>query len=98
MSVAPMPKRLEMILTSSGWDTSLGICGRFLCSVAGQYFVYLVVGEVVVEVVVYLNGRGPAADADALDFFEREETVGSDAFVADAEFFFEVFEEVVSAA
>src|SRR5665213_3314918 len=95
-----MPKRLEMILTSSGWETSLGI---FLASlgfgsVGVEDGVDLVVGEVVVEVVVYLNGRGPAADADALDFFQGKEAVRGDAFVTDAEFVLEVFKQVVGAA
>src|SRR5580698_5755414 len=100
MSVAPMPKRLEITLTSSGWETSLGIrlLSLFFSPVGIQDLVDLVVGEVVVEVVVYLNGRSPAADADAFDFFKREEAVGGDTFVADAELILQVFEEIVAAA
>src|ERR1700728_2146242 len=99
MSVAPMPKRLEMTLTSSGWETSLGIrwLSLVFCPIGIQDLVDLVVGEVVVEVVVYLNGRRPAADADAFDFFEGEEAVGGDVFVADTEFFLQVFKEIVRA-
>ena len=54
--------------------------------------------QLVVEVVVDLDGRRPAAGADALDLFEREEAVGCDAFVADAELFLEALVDVVSAA
>src|SRR5271167_3411749 len=96
-----MPKRLEMTFTSSGWDTSLGMGRLFLlgfCAIGVQDCVRLVASEFVVEVVVYLNGWGPRANPYAFDFFEREEAVGGDALVADAELFFEVLEEIVSAA
>ena len=50
------------------------------------------------EVVVDLDGRRPAAGADALDLFEREEAVGRDALVADAELVLEALEDLVAAA
>ena len=58
----------------------------------------LTVREVVVEVVVDLHGGRPAAGADALDFFEREQAVGRDVFVADAELVLAVVEDLVAAA
>ena len=51
-------------------------------------------GQLIVEGVVDLDGRRPAADADALHFFEREDAVGRDALVANAEFVLEAFVEV----
>jgi hypothetical protein len=51
-----------------------------------------------VEVVVDLNGRGPAAGADALNLFEREEAVGRNAIGADAELFAEALVDFVGAA
>ena len=44
-----------------------------------------------------MAGR-PAAGADALDFFEREEAVGRDALVADAELFLKALVDVIGAA
>src|ERR1700722_12441951 len=93
-----MPKRLEMTLTSSGWETSLGSGCVSLGAIGCEHFVYLVVGQIVVKIVVYLNGRGPAADADAFDFFEREEAISGDAFMADAELVLKMVEEVVTTA
>ncbi len=54
--------------------------------------------QIVVEVVVHLDGGGPAACADALNLFEREDAVGSDALVANAEFFLKAFVNLVGAA
>ncbi len=42
--------------------------------------------EIVVEVVVDLDGRRPAACTDALHLFDREHAVGSDSLVGDAKF------------
>src|ERR1700761_4614775 len=92
-----MPKRLEMILTSSGCDTSLGIRSSFGL-VVGEDLVYFFVRQVVVEGVVDLHRGSPATGADALDFFEREETVSGDALVADAELFFQMLEDIIGAA
>ena len=50
------------------------------------------------EVVVDLHGGSPAAGADALDFFEREDAVRGDSFVADAELRLAVVENLVAAA
>ena len=55
-------------------------------------------GEIVVEVVVDLHGGGPAAGADALDFFQRKGAVGSDSFMADAELGLAVIEDLVATA
>src|SRR5258705_95208 len=54
--------------------------------------------EVFVEVVVDLDGRGPAARADAFDLFERERAVSSDFFVPDAKRVFAVVEDLIAAA
>src|ERR1035438_9302378 len=89
MLAAPWPKRLLTSLTSSGWETSLGMgAAPFLAgtaAIAGQNAGHMLGRELVVEVVVDLDGRSPAAGADALDFLQREEAVGGDAFMADAE-------------
>src|SRR5579859_1833040 len=89
MSAALWPKRLETIFTSSGWDTSLGIFFLVLdlVPIAVQNFWNVGGGQIVEKVVVDLDGRGPAACADALHFLEREDAVGRYAFVADAELF-----------
>ena len=54
--------------------------------------------ELVVEVVVDLDGGRPAAGADALHFFERKEAVGGDAIGTDAELFAEALVDVVGSA
>ncbi len=54
--------------------------------------------ELVVEVVVHLDGRRPAAGADAFDFFEGEKPVGRDALGTDAELFLEALVDIVGAA
>ena len=41
-----------------------------------QNLVHLLRGEVFMEIVVDLCGRGPAAGTDALDFFQGEHAVG----------------------
>src|ERR1700687_1612532 len=99
---APCPKRFETIFTSSGCETSLGIfrcpsCIRaaFIC---GQDLRYVLRRQVVVEVVIDLDCRCPAAGADAFNFFEREDAVRSYTFVPDAELFLEFFVDIVSAA
>ena len=54
--------------------------------------------QLVVEVVVHLDGRSPAACADALDLFKRKDAVGGDALVSDAKLFLEALVDFVSAA
>src|ERR1700733_11359377 len=103
-----MPKRREMILTSSGWETRLGIFFLVLKQVLGPILDSLRICaqdagheiglELVVEFVVDLNGRGPAARADALNLFEREEAVGGNAIRADAELFTETLVDFVGSA
>src|SRR5579863_6939865 len=99
-----MPKRREMILTSSGWELSLGILvlgpGTIFDSLpvrpdnAGHEIGF----ELIVEVVVHLDGGRPRARANALDLFERKETVGGDAIGADAELFAEALVDFVGSA
>ena len=48
--------------------------------------------------VVHLDGRSPAARADAFHLFEREDAVRGDAFVPDAELFLEALIHIVGAA
>ena len=67
-------------------------------AVLGEDLVHLGGGQVVVELVVDLDGGRPAAGADALDFLKREETVTGDLFVADAEGGLAVVEDLVAAA
>src|ERR1700694_3331236 len=102
MAAARMPKRRGKILTSSGCETSLGIgfCSfRFgFGAVVGQDGGDTVRRQFVEEIVVDLDGRGPAADTDALDFFEREYAVGSDAFVPDAELVLKALVNVVGSS
>src|SRR5664280_429309 len=102
ISAAPMPKRRVTIFTSSGCETSLGIgfCSFRLgfVAVVGQDAWDLIGRELVEEVVVDLDGRRPTADADALHFFEREDAIGRDALVADAQFFLKAFVQVVGSA
>src|SRR5450756_814834 len=100
-----MPKRRVTILTSSGCETSLGMSRASLCihrpglcAIACQYVVYLLVGEVIVEIVVYLKRRGPAANADTLHLFKREETVRGDAFMPNPQLVLQVLKDVVPAA
>src|ERR1700733_1832524 len=66
--------------------------------VAFKYGVHLLVGQVVVEVVVHLNGRRPAAGSDALDFFQREDAVRRGLFVTDAEPVLAMREHLIAAA
>ena len=64
-------------------------------AIAGQNAGHAVGRQIVMEVVVDLNRRRPAAGADALDFFEREDAVGRHALVADAQLFLEALVNVV---
>ena len=66
--------------------------------VAGQDPVHLCRREVFVKIVVDLDSGRPAAGADALDLFEREEAVGGNSLVADAELCLAVVEDLVAAA
>src|SRR5580704_7718992 len=54
--------------------------------------------EVLVKVVVDLDGGCPAAGTNAFDLFEREDTVGGDSLVADAETLAAMLEELVASA
>src|SRR6476646_407240 len=102
MSAAPWPKRRDTTFTSSGCETSLGIRGCSFChglgSIFGHEIWHLLGNHIVVEVVVHLDGGGPAACADALNLFEREDAVGSDALMANAEFFLKALVNVVGTA
>src|ERR1035438_5104118 len=93
MFAAPSPKRREMILTSSGCETSLGIV-RLRCFLdpatitvedSGHQFGC----ELVKKVVVDLDCRRPAAGSDALHFLERKDSVRRHAFVPDVKLFLE---------
>src|SRR5580704_1085903 len=101
---APWPKRFDTILTSSGWETSLGIFSfsLFLVLDLGPVLIQdswnVVGGQFIVEGIVDLDGGRPAADADTFHFFEREDAVWCDALVADAEFILEAFEKFIAAA
>ncbi len=53
--------------------------------------------QIIVKVVVHLDGRSPAAGADAFYFFEREDAVGGHALVPDAKLFLEFLVDLVSA-
>src|SRR5579863_3430818 len=106
--VAPMPKRREMILTSSGWETSLGIfplvrkqiLGAFLDSlgISAENARHEIGLKLVVKFVVDLNGGRPAAGADTFDLLEREEAVRGDAIGADVKLFAEAFVDLVGSA
>ena len=76
--------------------------GCSLCHCLGSIFSQetwnLVGNHIVVEVVVHLDCGGPAACADALNLFEREDAVGSDALMANAEFFLKALVNVVGSA
>jgi hypothetical protein len=97
-----MPKRRETILTSSGWETSLGIRGfAFLfgfTAIAAEDAGHEIGLKLVVEFVVDLNSWSPAAGADTLDLFEREEAVRSNAIGSDAELFSEALVDFVGSA
>src|SRR3569833_1061692 len=99
MSAAPWPKRLETTFTSSGWETSLGILRALeFLTILGKDARDAVGREIVVEVVVDLNGRSPAASADALDLFEGEDSIRRNAYVADAKLILEFLVDVVCVA
>src|SRR3974390_2804832 len=94
MSAAPCPKRFETIFTSSGWETSLGILFLVLALVPipVENIRHALGCQIIVKVVVHLNCRRPAAGADALHFFEGEDTIRRNAFVTNAQLFLELFE------
>src|ERR1035438_116797 len=102
ISAAPLPKRRVTILTSSGWETSLGIVrlpfGLDSAAIRRHNAGYMTGRQLVVEVVVYLDGRRPAASADALDLFEGKDAVRSHSLVSNAQLLLEAFVEVVGAA
>src|SRR5260370_24852673 len=98
MLAAPWPKRRVTIFTSSGWETSLGIFLLVLDSrpVLVKNSGNVVRAQIVMECVIHLDGRRPAAHSDALDFFERKNAVGRDSLVPDAQLFLETLVQVVS--
>src|SRR5216684_2462477 len=106
MSAAPWPNRLVTIFTSSGCDTSLGMggspfsagIGLSLSAIAVENARNTLRRQVIVEVVIHLDGRGPSACPDAFHLFEREHAVRSDALVAHAQLFLEALIEIVGAA
>jgi len=55
-------------------------------------------GEILVEVVVDLDGGSPAAGADAFDLFQRKDAVSGRLFVSDAKLVLAVAENLVAAA
>ena len=72
--------------------------GAFLfgpAAIAAQNAGHQVGFQLVVEVVIHLDGRRPAAGADALDFFKREEAVGRHALGTDAQLLLESLVDVV---
>src|SRR5579864_2247379 len=98
MSVAPLPKRLETILTSSGWEVRSAI--ELLSSTLAillDHRVHLLIGQILVKVVIHLNGRRPTASADTLNFLQRKNAVGRSLFVPDSQFLFAVFQNLFSA-
>src|SRR5580698_10315361 len=102
MFAAPMPKRWLTTFTSSGCETNLGTGSAPFCpgatAIAVENAGDMVRSEVVVEIVVDLNGGRPAARSDALDLFEGEQSVRRHALVANAQFFLKSLVEVVSPA
>src|SRR6266567_2615866 len=106
MSAAPWPKRFVTILTSSGCDTSLGMGGSPFSAGIGLNLSAIAVEntrntlrrQVIVEVVIHLDGRGPAARPDAFHLFQGEDAVRGNALVADAQLFLEALVEVIGAA
>src|ERR1017187_6258532 len=98
-----MPKRRETILTSSGWETSLGMMDNppsawGFGAVTGHDAWHLVGIQLLDEVVVDLDGRRPAAGSDALHLFEREEAVLCHALAPDLQLLPEAFVDLISAA
>src|SRR5437667_2047093 len=61
---------------------------RCLPPITFEYRIHLLFRQVLVKVVVNLDGWGPAARAEAFHFFEREQTIARRALVPDAEFLF----------
>ena len=103
MSAAPWPKRLGHDFHFIGMRDEPRHSGMLLVPLAWARYSARRFGtwsgiSIVVEVVVHLDGGGPAACADALDLFEREDAVGSDALMANAEFFLKALVNVVGAA
>src|SRR5580698_783485 len=98
MLAAPWPKRRVTIFTSSGCETSLGIGHLSSIAIALKNAGHVIGSQVIVEVVVDLDGGGPAAGADAFHFFKREDAVCGHALVAHAELFLEALEERIRPA
>src|SRR6266567_1124002 len=102
IAAAPMPKRRVTIFTSSGCETSLGIgVGSFrfgFVAVTCQDFGDMIGCHIIVEVVIHLNGGRPAAGPDTFHFFKREDSVWSDALVADAQLVLEAFVHIIGSA
>src|SRR3954469_19168212 len=98
MFVAPLPQRLEMTFTSSGCETRSAMCLPalllFVLAVLFDHRVHFFGREVLVEVVVDLHRRRPAAGADALDFFQREQAIRRRLLVANAQGLLAVLEDV----
>src|SRR5579859_7501987 len=104
MSVAPLPKRYEITLTSSGWETRYAMAfsgcldGQFAAGpIVGEDFVHRVRGQVFVKVVVDLNGGSPAAGSNALYFFQRKKLVRRGFFVANAQLLLAVCQQLIAA-
>src|ERR1700738_1702329 len=106
MSAAPWPNLFVTILTSSGGGTSLGMSrasisagiGLNLSTIAVENARNAIRCQLVMEVVVHLDGRRPAAGANAFHLFERENAVRSHALMPHAQLLLESLVEVVGAA
>src|SRR5580704_1144903 len=108
MLVAPMPKRLETILTSSGCETSLGILFLVRKQILRSILYSLRISDenagnevgldLIMKFVIDLDGRRPTTCAYAFYFFDREESISRHAFGADAEFLLEALVDFVSTA
>src|ERR1035441_9803007 len=93
------PKRRVNTLVSSGLGSlkSIGlISSNRLLPQAIQKLGLVFGRDVVVEIVVYLDGGGPGTGADALHFLNREFAVGGDFLVANAQLLAGVFVEFVA--
>src|ERR1035437_9082067 len=101
MSAAPMPNRLVTIFTSLGCETSLGMGGlpfsKSLPAIAIEDARDQIRLQLVMEVIIDLNGGRPAAGPDALDFFKRKDASRRNALVPDAQLLLETLVDIVAA-